>query len=48
MLDKFFGFLGTVFVVTAIGIALRPGAPTASVVKAVGDSVANIQQATHS
>jgi hypothetical protein len=47
MIDKFFAFLGTVMVVTAVGIALRPGAPTAGVVKAVGDSVANIQRATH-
>lgn len=48
MFDKFFALLGTVFVVTAIGIALRPGAPTAGVIKAVGDSISNIQRATHS
>jgi len=46
MLDKLFGLLGTIFVVTAIGIALRPGAPTASIVKTLGDTLVKSQQAT--
>jgi hypothetical protein len=47
MFDKLFTLLGTVFVVTAIGIALRPGAPTASIVKSLGDTLVNSQRAAY-
>jgi hypothetical protein len=47
MFDKLFTLLGTIFVVTAIGIALRPGAPTASIVKTLGDTLVKSQQAAY-
>jgi hypothetical protein len=47
MFDKLFTLLGTIFVVTAIGIALRPGAPTASIVKSLGDTLVSSQKAAY-
>lgn len=46
MVDKFVSVLTTVFMVTALGIALRKGAPTAKVIAAGGDAIAKIQKAT--
>lgn len=37
---------GTVFAVTAVGIALRPGAPTASVITSLTGGIAKMQSAT--
>lgn len=45
MVDKVVSVITTAFMITALGIALRPGAPTAAVIKAVGSSVAQIQTA---
>lgn len=45
-MDKMFSVLTTVFAVTALGIALRPGAPTAKVITALTSGVAKIQTAS--
>lgn len=45
MIDKIFTFLGTVFTIVAIAIALRSSSQTAAVIKASGDSVANLVKA---
>ena len=47
MLDKLFSLLGTVFVVTAIGIALRPNAPTAKIISAFGNTLIGAQKAAY-
>ena len=47
MLDRLFALVGTIFIVTAIGIALRPGAPTANIVKAFGDTLVGAQKAAY-
>jgi hypothetical protein len=47
MLDKLFSVIATIFVVTAIGIALRPGAPTANIIKAFGDTLVGAQKAAY-
>lgn len=46
MVDKLIGVLGTVFAVTALGIALRPKANTAKVITAAGNAVASMQKAS--
>ena len=45
MVDKLVSIVTTAFVVTAIGIALRPGAPTAKVITAGTSGVAKMQRA---
>jgi preprotein translocase subunit SecG len=45
MLDKLTTVLVTIFIVTAVGIALRPKAPTASVLKAFFGGIAETQKA---
>jgi hypothetical protein len=47
MLDKLFSLIGTIFVVTAIGIALRPGAPTAKIISAFGNTLVGAQKAAY-
>lgn len=46
MKDALVAIIGTAFAVTAVGIALRPGAPTASVISALTNGVAKMQSAT--
>jgi hypothetical protein len=46
MADKFFTFLTTVLAITGVGIALRPGAPTAKVIGASGSALAKVQRGT--
>lgn len=46
MKDAFVALVGTVFAVTAVGIALRPGAPTANVISALTNGIAKMQSAT--
>lgn len=45
MLDKFFSIFTTALVVTAVGIALRPGAPTANVIGTTLKGFAGIETA---
>lgn len=45
MLDKVFTVFGTALVITGVGIALRPGAPTAAVVRETLSGFAGIQRA---
>lgn len=45
MMDKVISLLTTVFFITALGIALRPKAPTAKVITATGNAVAKMQRA---
>lgn len=45
MMDKAFSVIITVFAVTALGIALRPGAPTATVISSLTSGIANMQRA---
>lgn len=45
MLDKLTTVVVTIFMVTAVGIALRPGAPTANVLKALFNGIAKTQTA---
>lgn len=45
MVDKAISVITTVFAVTAIGIALRPNAPTATVITAFWNGIANAQKA---
>lgn len=47
MLDKLFSLIGTIFIITAVGIALRPGAPTAAIVKSLGDTLVGAQKAAY-
>lgn len=46
MVDKIISLLTTVFLVTALGIALRKGAPTAKVITASGNAIAKMQRAS--
>lgn len=46
MLDKVVTIATTAFAVTAVGIALRPGAPTAQVIAAFFNGLAASQRAT--
>lgn len=45
MVDKIVSIFTTAFVVTAVGIALRPKAPTAAVITAATTGVAKMQTA---
>ena len=45
MVEKFLGIFTTIFLVTALGIALRPGAPTAKVITAWFNGIASTQRA---
>ena len=45
MLDKVLTIVTTAFAVTAVGIALRPGAPTANVIGAFFSGLAKSQTA---
>lgn len=45
MVDKIIGVIGTIFSVTALGIALRPNAPTAKVIEATFSGIAATQRA---
>lgn len=47
MIDKITTVLVTALVVTAVGIALRPKAPTAKVISAATTGFANIERATY-
>jgi len=46
MKDALIAIVGTAFAVTAVGIALRPGAPTAGVIAALTNGIAKMQSAT--
>lgn len=46
MLDSAVTIVTTAFAVTAVGIALRPNAPTAAVIKAFFNGLAASQRAT--
>lgn len=45
MVDKFFSLFTTALVVTAIGIALRPGSQAPSVIRAWMNGFSSIQRA---
>ena len=45
MVDKLLGIVGIIFAVTALGIALRPNAPTAKVIQATFAGIAQSQRA---
>lgn len=45
MVDKFFSLFTTALVVTAVGIALRPGSQAPGVIKAWMNGFANIENA---
>ena len=45
MVDKILGIIGIIFAVTALGIALRPNAPTARVITAFFGGIAATQRA---
>lgn len=45
MIDKIVSVFTTALIVTAVGIALRPGAPTAKVITALLKGFAGIQRA---
>lgn len=47
MMDKLVTIVTTALCVTAVGIALRPGAPTAKVIKAAGSALAGVEKATY-
>jgi len=47
MIDKVVTIVTTALAITAVGIALRPGAPTAQVIRATGNAVAKIQTAAY-
>jgi hypothetical protein len=47
MVDKLVSIVTTALCVTAVGIALRPKAPTANVIKAAGSALANVERATY-
>lgn len=46
MVDKLVTIVTTALAVTAVGIALRPGAPTAKVIGASGTALARVQRAS--
>lgn len=45
MADKLISVVTTIFLVTAVGIALRPGAPTAKVIEAIFSGISKSQRA---
>jgi len=45
MLDKLTTIVTTIFIVTAVGIALRPKAPTANVITSTFNGIAKSQKA---
>lgn len=45
MVDKFFSLFTTALVITGVGIALRPGAPTSGVIKSWMNGFAGVQRA---
>lgn len=45
MVDKVISVISTIFLVTALGIALRPGAPTAKVIEALFGGISKAQRA---
>lgn len=45
MVDNITKIILTAFVVTAVGIALRPGAPTGSIISAITNGVVGMQRA---
>ncbi len=45
MVDKITSVITTMFLVTAVGIALRPGAPTAKVISAFFTGLSQTQRA---
>lgn len=45
MVDKVVSVFTTALIVTAVGIALRPGAPTAKVITAIFKGFAGVQRA---
>lgn len=47
MMDKAISVITTIFLVTALGIALRPGAPTAKVITALFTGIAKTQRAAY-
>lgn len=47
MFDKFFTVLTTALAITAVGIALRPKAPTAGVITAFFNGFSKIQTAAY-
>lgn len=47
MIDKFVTIAVTALGITAVGIALRPGAPTAKVISATFGGLANVQRAAY-
>jgi hypothetical protein len=47
MFDKVFTVLTTALAITAVGIALRPGAPTAAVASSLLGGFAGIQKAAY-
>ena len=48
MVDKFISVFTTIFLVTALGIAMRPGAQTAKVITAHGSTVLPNRSVQHS
>lgn len=46
MIDKLVTIVTTALAVTAVGIALRPGAPTARVIMSSGSALAKVQRAS--
>lgn len=47
MVDKIVSIFTTALIVAAVGIALRPGAPTAKVIQAVGSGFSQIVRSTY-
>lgn len=47
MMDKVFTFFTTVMVITGVGIALRPNAPTAKVIGATLTGVAGLEKSAY-
>ena len=47
MFDKVFSVATTALIITGVGIALRPGAPTARVIEALLNGFAKIQNAAY-
>lgn len=45
MLDKVVSIATTALLITAVGIALRPGAPTAKVIESAFSGLAKVQRA---
>lgn len=47
MVDKVVSVVATIFAVTALGIALRPNAPTAKVITSFFNGIATTQRAAY-